>query len=215
MHFDFALSNYELPGWHLFLAHSDCFKRLLGAAPFPFSQQRSYYTPTNADISIVRPGLAMLSVPNIVGVEYCVLAISWQTSVARNWRAWEPRTITLVPQPLPSISVTTLVVIVAVAEPIKYEPIDVKLIVLLQAVLHSVFPLSLSLFHPVAVSFSGSLSVLGFSVCALLTTTAIKCRRSELLHYHFSFTPSIPSECTEIKKYLLLLWSLKIINRKV
>lgn len=83
----------------------------------------------------------MLSVPNIVGVEYCVLAISWQSSVARNWRAWEPRTITLIPQPLPSISVTTLVVIVAVAEPIKYEPIDVKLIVLLQAVLHSVFPL--------------------------------------------------------------------------
>lgn len=143
----------------------------------------------------------MLSVPNIVGVEYCVLAISWQSSVARNWRAWEPRTITLIPQPLPSIAVTTLVVIVAVAEPIKYEPIDVKLIVLLQAVLQSVFPLFAHALSPCCRLLPpGSLSVLGFSVCALLTTTAIKCRRSELLHYHFSFTPSIPSECTEIKK---------------
>jgi len=78
------------------------FKRLCGPVSFPFSQQRSYYTPTNADISIVPLGLAVLSVPNIVWVKYCVLAISWQ-SIHWVGRGDGPGTVPLVPAPSPWI----------------------------------------------------------------------------------------------------------------
>jgi len=175
------------------------FKRLCGPVSFPFSQQRSYYTPTNADISIVPLGLAVLSVPNIVWVKYCVLAVSWQ-SILWVGRGEGPRTVPLVPAPSPPIYPWRHSRHRTRSSAYKiwtnWREIDCS------------SPSCASLCFP-SPSFSvlaslspASPSILGFSVLALLTTTTINCRRCQLLHCHSPLTPSFHSQCTARKMLL-------------